>query len=386
MIPYAKHSITEQDIKAVTRVLRTEPLTQGTVVPSFEQAVADFCGSQYAIAVSNGTCALHLACLALGVTSGDWVWTSPNSFVASANSALYCGANIDFIDIDADSYNISVEVLRVKLIKAEQAGCLPKVIIPVHFSGQSCDMGAIKLLADKYDIALIEDAAHALGGEYRHEKIGCCSYSDICLFSFHPAKMITTAEGGMLLTNNAQLAEKIALLRTHGITRDPALMDQAAHGKWYYQQIALGYNYRMSDLQAALGLSQLQRLEQILSMREKVASYYHTHLIDLPLRLPQQNATARSSWHLYVVCLKTEQIASSRKQVFDHLIEAGIGVQIHYIPIHLQPYYKQLGFKEGDFPQCEKYYQQAITLPLFVDISDQELEYIVTTLKQSIIE
>ena len=382
MIPYASQSISEQDIDAVVQVLRSDLITQGPLVAQFEQAIADYCSAQYVTAVSNGTIALHLACLALGVSTEDRVWTSPNTFVASANCALYCGATIDFVDIDADSYNISIDALKIKLQIAEKSGQLPKVLIVVHFSGQSCEMKAIKKLSDQYGFTIIEDAAHALGGEYLDHKVGSCYYSDITIFSLHPAKMITTGEGGVVLTNKPDIAEKIKLLHSHGITKDPQLMSKESEGLWYYQQLELGYNARLTDFQAALGLSQLQRLDSFVNQRRNLAKHYNSKLISLPLTTPWQHPDSRSSWHLYVISLKLDQITKSRKQVFEQLRQAGIGVHVHYIPVHTQPYFQQLGFKKGDFPESEKYYQQAITLPLYVDLTEVQVDYITQKLSE----
>ncbi len=380
MIPYAKQSISEQDIEAVAKVLRSDFITQGPVVVQFEQAIAEYCGADYTIAVSHGTAALHLACLALDVGEGDSVWTSPNSFVASANCALYCGAKIDFIDIDPQTYNISMTQLKDKLKLAEQNNTLPKVLIPVHFSGQSCDMQAIKSLSQQYGFSIIEDAAHALGGEYQKTKIGSCHYSDISIMSFHPAKMITSGEGGMLLTNRQDLADSIEQLRSHGITRNPEQMKGASHGSWYYQQLDLGFNYRITDIQAALGLSQLQRLDDFVSQRRALAKHYNEKLQGLALTIPWQHPDTQSSWHLYVICLQLEHLNVGRKQIFDLLRQAGVGVHVHYIPIHTQPFYQEKGFKEGDFPASEAYYATALTLPLFAEMSVEQLDFIVDNL------
>lgn len=382
MIPYAKQAISEQDIEAVVKVLRSDFITQGPTVPEFEAQIAHYCGAKQAIAVSNGTSALHLACLALDVGPGDYVWTSPNTFVASANCALYCGADIDFVDIDPISYNISIEALKKKLSNAEKKGCLPKVLIPVHFAGQSCEMKAIKELSEQYGFAIIEDAAHALGGSYCGKKIGSCSYSDITVFSLHPAKMITTGEGGIILSNDAELANKAALLRSHGVTRNNDNMTEASHGDWYYQQLQLGFNYRITDIQAALGLSQLQRLDDFADKRCQLVERYNEQLQHLPVITPRQHPDAQSSWHLYVIRLQLKKIAIDRKLVFDQLRHAGIGVHVHYIPVHTQPYYQELGFKQGDFPASESYYQEALTLPLFVELDNDEIDYIVQKLTQ----
>ncbi len=382
MIPYAKQNISEQDIEAVARVLHSDFITQGPVVVEFEKAIAQYCGAKYAIAASSGTAALHLACLALEVAKNDIVWTSPNTFVASANCALYCGAHIDFIDIDPETYNISIESLKQKLSIARQKGKLPKVVIAVHFSGQSCDMQAIYELSQEYGFKIIEDAAHALGGEYQNHKIGCCQFSDISIFSLHPAKMITAGEGGLLLTNNKSLIDKASLLRTHGITRDSSLMEGDIHGSWYYQQVELGYNYRITDIQAALGLSQLQRLDEFVFRRRQIAERYNQLLSALPLTIPYQNEACQSSWHLYMIRLQLDKLNKNRKEVFNELRENNIGVHVHYIPVHTQPFFKKMGFKEQDFPESVAYYQQAITLPMYVDLSDEMVDYIAATLSE----
>ncbi|MCU7834943.1 MAG: UDP-4-amino-4,6-dideoxy-N-acetyl-beta-L-altrosamine transaminase [gamma proteobacterium symbiont of Taylorina sp.] len=384
MIPYARQSISENDIDAVVKVLRSDFITQGPVVTQFERAVSHYCSSQYSIAVSNGTAALHLACLALGVSSDDIVWTSPNTFAASANCALYCGAEIDFVDIDPDTYNISVAALKIKLQWAEKNTCLPKVLIAVHFAGQCCEMKEIKALSERYGFKIIEDAAHALGGDYLDQKIGSCRYSDITIFSFHPAKMITSGEGGMLLTNVADLAASIELLATHGITKDSELMTLASHGDWYYQQLKLGFNYRITDFQAALGLSQLQRLDEFVKKRRQLVQYYNDKLAELPLTTPWQHPDSQSCWHLYVIRLDLDRIGKTRKEVFDQLRLSDIGVHVHYIPVHTQPYYQQLGFKWGDFPESENYYKEVLTLPLYVDLTESNIDYIIQKIREVI--
>ena len=384
IIPYGKQSISEKDIDAVISVLKSDFITQGPVVPQFEKALADYCGAKHAFAVCNATSALHLACRCLGVGPGDRVWTSPNTFVASANCVLYCGATIDFIDIDPKTYNISIESLQEKLEISAKKNELPKVIIPVHFSGQSCDMEQIKLLSNQYGFSIIEDASHAIGGSYLDEKIGSCRYSDITIFSFHPVKIITTGEGGMLLTNNPEIAEKIYLLRNHGITRKKKDLTKVIAGEWYYEQIELGFNYRMTDMQAALGLSQLKKLDDFVNKRRKLAEIYMKELKSLPLQLPWQSRKSKSSWHLFVVCLHTEKMEKTKSKIFSELRENGIGVNVHYIPVHTQPYYQRLGFKWGDFPSSEVYYERAITIPLFPEMNESHIKYIKTVLKQAI--
>ena len=381
MIPYGRQQITQADIDAVVTVLHSDFLTQGPMVPRFEQAVAACCGASHAVAVNSATSALHLACLTLGVGAGDRLWTSPNSFVASANCARYCGAAVDFVDIDPRTYNMSAEALSEKLEVAKQKGCLPKVVVPVHFAGQPCDMEKIRALADQYDFSIIEDAAHAIGAIYKGAPVGDCHYSDITVFSFHPVKILTTGEGGMALTNNAELAERMALLRSHGINRDPARMTQEPQGPWYYEQIELGFNYRMTDIQAALGLSQLRRLDAFLGRRRELAARYDTLLNDLPLTLPWQHPDSRSAWHLYVIRLHLQREAATQQEVFEAMRRSGIGVQLHYIPIHTQPDYQRLGFSWGNFPVAEAYYSETMTLPLYPDLTEADQECVVDTLR-----
>lgn len=384
MIPYGKQEITEADIKAVVEVLKSDFLTQGPVIPAFESAVANYCGAKHSVAVNSATSALHIACRALGVGNGDVVWTSPISFVASSNCALYCGANIDFVDINPKTYNLSVEKLEQKLIEADKQDRLPKVVIPVHLTGQSCEMEQIHSLSKKYGFKIIEDASHAIGGRYQDRPVGCCQYSDITVFSFHPVKIITTAEGGMALTNDKDLADKLSLLRSHGIARDPALMQNNDHGPWYYEQIDLGFNYRLTDLQAALGLSQLERLDEYVSQRHELSKRYNIALENLPLILPWQHPETYSGLHLYVICLKLDEINKTYREVFEELRTKGIGVNLHYIPIHTQPFYQALGFKWGDYPEAEKYYGEAISLPMFPILKEQEFNAVIESVKQII--
>lgn len=371
-IPYGRQSIDQADIDSVVAVLQSAMITQGPTVERFEKALADYCWANYAVAVNSATSALHIACLALDVGEGDIVWTSPLSFVASANCALYCGARIDFVDIDPISYNMSIEALEEKLKVAEKSGELPKVIIPVHLSGLPCDMHAIGHLADQYGFSVIEDASHAIGGRYLNEPVGSCGYSDITVFSFHPVKIITSAEGGMAMTNNPELAARLQRLRSHGITRDPALMTHEPDGPWYYQQIELGFNYRMTDLQAALGLSQLQRIDGFIQRRHEIANIYDNQLADLPLLLPTRSSNSHSALHLYIVRLDEAKVSLTHRQVFEALREKNIGINLHYIPIHTQPYFSELGFKEGQFPEAERYYQQAFSIPIFPDMTEQQ--------------
>lgn len=377
-IPYGRQDISEADVEAVVRVLRGEYLTQGPAVPAFEEAIQRFCAVKRAVAVNSGTSALHLACLALGVGPGDVVWTSPITFVASANCARYCGADVDFVDIDPVSCNLDVAALEAKL---EHAGRMPKAVIPVHLGGLPCDMTEIGRLAQRYGFKVIEDASHALGSTYRGERVGSCRYSDITVLSFHPVKLITSAEGGMATTNDAALARRMALLRTHGITREPAEMTHEPDGAWYYQQTELGLNYRMTDVHAALGRSQLERLEAFLKRREELASRYDRLLADTGLRLPARDAHSTSAWHLYIVGWNSKRSGLTRAQAFKRLRDAGIGVNVHYIPVHLQPYYRSLGFRAGQFPNAEAYYADAITLPLYASMSDAQQDRVVDTLR-----
>jgi UDP-4-amino-4,6-dideoxy-N-acetyl-beta-L-altrosamine transaminase len=375
-VPYGRQSISDADIDAVVNVLKSDWLTQGPVVPAFERAVSAKCYAEHGVATNSATSALHIACLALGLGPGDALWTSPNTFVASANCARYCGADVDFIDIDPLTANISVEKLEQKLHQARRLGRLPKILVPVHLAGLPCDMAAIHALSKEYGFRIIEDASHAIGATYRNEPTGNCRYSDITIFSFHPVKIITSAEGGMALTQDEQLAQRMQRLRSHGITRDPSLMTHASDGPWYYQQIELGFNYRMTELQAALGLSQLSQLDVFLKRRCELADRYDKLLSDLPLTLPRRTVGATSAWHLYVIRLQPETCRTAHRQAFTYLMDASVGVNLHYIPVHLQPYYQQLGFKVGDFPQAEIYYSQAISLPLFPDLTDEQQDYI----------
>jgi UDP-4-amino-4,6-dideoxy-N-acetyl-beta-L-altrosamine transaminase len=384
MIPYGRQDITQADIDAVIDVLRSDFLTQGPMVPRFEQSVAGHVGVRHALAVNSATSALHIACLALGLGQGDWLWTSPVTFVASANCALYCGAQVDFVDIDPHTYNLSPAALAAKLEVAEREGKLPKVVVAVHLCGQPCDMQAIAELAQRYGFKVIEDASHAIGGKYQGEFIGNCRYSDITVFSFHPVKIITTAEGGMALTNDAALAESMALLRSHGITRDPQQMTHEADGPWYYQQIGLGFNYRMTELQAALGVSQMERLDQYVARRHQLADRYDSLLADLPVVTPWQHPDSYSGLHLYVVRLQLDELRTTHAQVFAALREQGIGVNLHYIPVHTQPHYQRMGFQAGDFPEAERYYAEAISLPMFQTMSEEQQDVVISALKKAL--
>lgn len=380
MIPYGRQDISQQDIDAVVEVLQSDFLTQGPKVPLFEKTVAEHVGATHALAVNSATSALHIACLALGLGEGDWLWTTPITFVASANCGLYCGAQVDFVDIDPVTYNLCPKELEKKLIAAEKTGKLPKVVVPVHFSGQPCDMQAIHQLAQTYGFKIIEDASHAIGGKYQDEFIGNCRYSDITVFSFHPVKIITTAEGGLALTNDDALAEKMNLYRSHGVTRDQNLMTHEPDGPWYYQQVELGYNYRMTELQAALGISQIERLDAFVARRHELAKRYDALLQELPVTTPWQHPDSYSGLHLYVIRLQLDKIDKTHRKVFEGLREQGIGVNLHYIPVHTQPYYQNMGFKQGDFPEAELYYTEAISLPMYQGLVDEQQDQVVQEL------
>jgi len=377
MIPYARQSLSEDDIAAVVRVLRSDFLTQGPEIEAFERAVAEKCGVPYAVAVSSATAGLHLAYQALGAGPGGEVWTSPNTFVSTANAARYCGARPDFIDIDPRTYNLCPEKLEVLL----KAGGRPKIVAPVHFTGQPAALAPIATLARKYGFAVVEDAAHAIGATYQGRPVGCCELSDCAVFSFHPVKIITTGEGGMVLTRRKDLYEKLLRLRTHGITRSPDLMTRN-DGPWYYEQLELGSHYRLTDFQAALGRSQLGRLDDFISRRRELAVRYNELLSGLPLTLPWQHPDGASSWHLYVVRLKLDRIRKTHRQVFEELRAAGIGVNLHYIPAHLQPDYRALGFQSGMFQEAEAYYREALSLPMFAALTDPEQDQVVDALRR----
>lgn len=383
-IPYGRQDITDTDIAAVVAVLRSDWLTQGPAVPRFEETVARYCGAQHAIAVNSATSALHIACLALGLGPGDRLWTSPITFVASANCGLYCGAEVDFVDIDPRTYNLCPQALERKLVVAESEGRLPKVVVPVHLCGQSCDMQAIHALSRRFGFRIVEDASHAIGGRYQGEPVGNCHYSDITVFSFHPVKIITTAEGGMALTNDAALAKRMALLRSHGITRDPAQMTHGPDGPWYYQQIELGFNYRMTELQAALGVSQMDRIDDYVRRRHALAERYDVRLAGLPLTLPWQHPDSDSGLHLYVIRLQPERIDKSHREVFELLRSRGIGVNLHYIPVHTQPYYQRMGFHAGDYPEAERYYAEAISLPMYPTMTEAQQDQVVAALTEAL--
>ncbi len=378
MIYYGRQSVNEQDIQAVEKVLRSDFLTQGPSIERFERCVAEYCGAKYAVAVTNATSALHIACKAAGLSHGDTLWTSPITFVASANCGRYCGAKVNFVDIGDTTYNMSVDELEKKLA----AGGRPKVVVPVHLCGQSCDMERIYALSKKYSFTVIEDASHALGATYKGMRVGNCKYSDMTVFSFHPVKIITTGEGGMVLTNDKDLYEKLTLYRSHGITRDAGKMTKVADGPWYYQQIELGYNYRMTDIQAALGYSQMNRLDMFVARRRELAKRYDELLVGLPLRVPYQSSDTNSSWHIYVVRLDKTRVKKNKTEIFEEMKRRGVTLNLHYIPVHLQPYYQTLGFKQGDFPVSERYYEEAFTLPLYYELTNEQQDQIVKVLRE----
>ena len=381
-IPYGRQSISDDDIAAVVKSLRSDFLTQGPCVSEFEQAIADKVGANYGVAANSATSALHLACLALGVKENDRVWTSPNTFIASANCARYCGASVDFVDIDPRTYNMCPEKLAERLHQAKQNNTLPNVVIPVHFAGQSCDMEAIHKLSKEYGFHIIEDASHAIGAKYQGDYVGNGTFSDICVFSFHPVKIITSAEGGMAITNDEQLAKHMKTHSQQGITKSPDELIQMP-GDWYYEQHTLGFNYRMTELQAALGLSQLSRLDDFITERHQQFARYSDLLKDFPITLPFQKDGRNSSLHLFPILLPKHHKAS-RKAIFDALRQANIGTQIHYIPVHTQPYYQALGFKKGDFPIAEDYYQRTLSLPLFVGLTQEQQHRVVNVLRQAL--
>lgn len=378
MIPYGRQDITEDDIAAVVEVLQSDFLTQGPAVDRFEETVASHVGAKAGVAVNSATSALHIACAALDLGPGDRLWTSPITFVASANCGRYCGADVDFVDIDPRTYNMCPSALEDKLVAAERDGALPKILVPVHLCGQSCDMTRIGALAEKYGVRVVEDASHAIGGKWAGEWVGACQYSDVTVFSFHPVKIVTTAEGGVATTQDEDLGARMALLRTHGITRDPHLMTHKPEGSWYYQQVELGWNYRMTDLQAALGVSQMARLDAFVARRRALAERYDSLLDELPLATPYQHTESYSGFHLYVIQLDD---AAQHREVFEGLRAKGIGVNLHYIPVHLQPYYRALGFGAGDFPAAENYYSRAISLPLFPTMTEAQQDEVVGAVK-----
>ena len=379
MIPYGKQNINQADIDSVIDVLKSDFLTQGPQVPLFEDKVTKYCGARHGVAVNSATSALHVACLALDLGRGDYLWTSPNSFVASANCGLYCGAQVDFVDIDPKTYNLSTEELEKKLIQAKKESKLPKIVIPVHFAGQSCDMQKIHSLSQEYGFKIIEDASHAIGGKYLDKPIGCCQYSNITVFSFHPVKIITTAEGGLATTNSAKLAEKMQLFRSHGVTRDAKLMTKETEGDWYYQQVELGFNYRMTELQAALGVTQMDRLDEFVTARHNLQERYDL-LLDSSIIKPYQDQDSYSALHLYPIQINLESTNKSRQNIFNELRKNDIGVNVHYIPIHTQPYYQKFGYQKGDFPNAEKFYSRSLSLPLYFDMTYEQQDFVLKVL------
>lgn len=384
MIFYGKQNVNEADIRAVEEVLRSDFLTQGPAIEKFERCVADYCGAKYAVAVTNATSALHIACLVAGLGNNDALWTSPITFVASANCGRYCGADVDFVDIDDRTYNMSVTVLEEKLKHAKKVGRLPKIVVPVHLAGQSCDMRRIRELSNEYGFSVLEDASHAVGAEYLGHKIGCCEFSDMAVFSFHPVKIITTGEGGMVLTNSDELYEKLKLYRSHGITRDPSNMTKESDGSWYYQQIELGFNYRMTDIQAALGFSQMKRLDEFVARRRELAARYDELLKDFPFRTPYVMQDANPSWHLYVARVDFDRVKKTKREIFEDMKKRGVMLNLHYIPVHTQPYYEQMGHRSEECPKAMRYYEEALTLPLYYDLTDEKQENIVALLRETL--
>ncbi len=385
MIPYSRQDIDEADIQAVTDVLRSSFLTQGPVVPAFEEAVSAYCGVGHAVAVNSATSALHIACLALGIGEGDLVWTTPITFVATANCALYCGAEVDFVDIDPKTYNLSVDRLAEKLAMAAKTGRLPKLVIPVHLCGQACDMAGIHALSRQYGFRIIEDASHAISGRFQGERIGNCRFSDITVFSFHPVKIITSGEGGMALTQDPLLAKRLRLLRSHGITSDAADMQPRPAGEiWNYQQIALGFNYRMTDIHAALGVSQMKRIDDFATRRHVIAATYDRDLAGLPVVTPWQHPDCYSSYHLYVVRLKLEEIACTRREAYERLRSAGILVNLHYIPVYRQPHFERMGFVAGYCPEAERFFSEVISIPMYPGLSQEDQDTVIRVLQEAV--
>ena len=382
MIYYGRQDINETDIQAVEEVLRSDFLTQGPAIERFEGKVAEYCGARYAVAVTNATSALHIACLAAGIGKGDLVWTTPITFTASANCARYCGADVDFVDIDADTYNMSLDALEEKLQRAKKQGRLPKLVIPVHLAGQSCDMKRMKELSEAYGFRLLEDASHAIGADYVDGKVGNCAFSDMAVFSFHPVKIITTGEGGMVLTNDKMLYEKLNLYRSHGITRDAAKMSHESDGPWYYQQITLGYNYRMTDIQAALGASQMERIDAFVARRRSLVARYNTALQDFPVKTPYVMEGADPSWHLYIVRIDFANVTKTKQEIFAEMAQKGVALNLHYIPVHTQPYYEALGHRPEECPNAMDYYREALTLPLYPGLTDDEQDQVIEALRE----
>jgi len=381
MISYGRQNINQSDIDAVVEVLKSDFLTQGPVVKIFEQTVANYCGSKYAVAVNSSTSGLHIACLALELGVGDWLWTSPNTFVASANCALYCGAKVDFVDIDPLTANMSIECLAEKLVQAEKTGKLPKVVMPVHLSGQSCDMESIFSLSQQYGFKIIEDASHAIGGKYKNQPVGNCRYSDITVFSFHPVKIITTGEGGMVVTNLPDIDNRLRLYRSHGVTSDASEMHlRPADEIWNYQQINLGFNYRMTDIQAALGVSQMRRLDDFVTKRHQISHRYNKLFASLPFQLPWQDLDSYSSYHLYQIRIKGIENKISQREVYDELQSKGINVNLHYIPVYRQPFYEKMGFKAGYCPESEKFHKETLSIPIYAGLKDADQKNVIDAL------
>ena len=385
MIPYGRQNITQVDIDAVVSVLKSDFLTQGPMVPRFEEAVASYCGVIRSVACNSATSALHIACMALELGPGDWLWTSPNTFVASANCALYCGAKVDFVDIDPRTYNLSVDKLEEKLIEAKKLDRLPKIVVPVHYAGQSCEMDRIHQLAQEYGFRIIEDASHAIGGKYQGKPIGNCRYSDITVFSFHPVKIITTGEGGLALTNDPDLAQRMIRHRSHGITSTKELMQPRPNDEiWNYQQIDLGHNYRMTDIAAALGLSQLNRLDEYVRHRHDIACTYDSAFADVPVIIPWQQSGAYSSYHLYPIRIRKSLCGKTQRQMYDALWQSGIAINLHYIPVHRQPYYVTMGFQAGDFPESECFHREVISLPMFPTMTDSQQGHVISAVQSAL--
>ncbi len=384
MIPYSHQEISQVDIDAVIKVLKSDFLTQGLMVPKFESAVAEYTGAKHGVAVNSGTSALHIACLSLDLGAGDILWTSPISFVASANCGRYCGADVDFVDINPDTWNIDIFALKDKLVQARKEKRLPKVVVPVHFAGQPPEQEKIWELAQEFGFRILEDACHAIGASRKGERVGSCRWSDITVFSFHPVKIITTGEGGMAMTNDEELAWRMGILRSHGISREPERMTKKHEGPWYYEQLELGMNYRMTDIQAALGISQLSRIDYFIEQRNLLAKKYNESLIGLPLKLTTVLPDNRSAFHLYVIRLMTEKVSCSHREIFESFREEGIGVNLHYMPIHLQPYYKKMGFRNNLFMEAEKYAKEAITLPMYPDLTDEQHSFVINKIKEHI--
>jgi len=383
-IPYGRQSIDDADVEAVENVLRSNFLTQGPVVPRFEEAIAAYSGANYGVAVNSATSALHIACLAMDLGPGDWVWTSPNTFVASANCALYCGAKVDFVDIDSKSYNLCPNKLQEKLVAAEKRGVLPKIVIPVHFAGQPCDMDAISDLRKKYGFKIIEDASHAIGAHYKETRVGSCANSDITVFSFHPVKIITSGEGGMALTNQPELDRKLRLFRSHGISSDPNDFElRSTEEIWNYQQLELGLNYRMTDIHAALGLSQLRRIDDFIEKRRSIAQHYCDHLENLPLVVPWQSSESRSSFHLYPVRIPLTG-RKTQRQIYERLRENRINANLHYIPVHRQPFYEAMGFRLGDFPEAERFHREVLSLPMYPGLRDDQQTRVIKLIEEEL--